>query len=145
MPEPVIPMSEEVAAKEADHLIATAFRDPAPVPPIGTTPPVPQPGRPPMSQKAVDDSVRMLSAGVASIPIGGMTSLVLYTLGQVDPASLAIGASAPVALVIAVSALLRRAKGVLPEEHHHHYEAPVDQRTVYSNTRGLVARTDNRQ
>jgi hypothetical protein len=98
-----------------------------------------------MSQKAVDDSVRMLSAGAASIPIGGMTSLVLYTLGQVDPTSLAIGAAAPVALVIAISSLLRRAKGVLPEEHHHHYTAPVDQRTVYSNTRGLLARTDNRQ
>jgi len=146
MPEPATPMSEE-AAKEAARLIETAFRDDTPIPAVGPTPPVPQPGRPPMSQKATDASMVMLAAGVASVPIGGSVSLVLYTLGHVDPTALAIGAAAPVALILAIGGLLRRARGVLPEEHHHHYTGPVhqDQRTQTSNTRGLIARTNNQQ
>lgn len=146
MPEPATPMSEE-AAKEAARLIETAFRDDTPIPAVGPTPPVPQPGRPPMSQKATDASMVMLAAGVASVPIGGSVSLVLYTLGHVDPTALAIGAAAPVALILAIGGLLRRARGVLPEEHHHHYTGPVyqDQRTQTSSTRGLIARTNNQQ
>ncbi|MFD8199994.1 hypothetical protein [Streptomyces sp. NPDC059701] len=150
MPEPTAPMSEEVAEKEAARLISaayqpTSFRDPSPIPQYGTTPPVTQPGRPPMSQRATDISGVMLAGSVASVPLGGMTCLVLYTLDQVNPVSLAIGASAPVALVLAVAALLRRAKGVLPEEHHHHYTGPVDQRNVHSSTRGVWAKTTNQQ
>lgn len=60
---------------DAERLIAavneameppTTYRDPSPNPTIGTTPPVPQPGRPPMSQKATDASMLMLAAGAAS-------------------------------------------------------------------------------
>jgi hypothetical protein len=100
-----------------------------------------------MSQRATDASALMLSAGVASLPIGGSVSLVLYTLGHVDPTSLAIGAAAPVALVLAIGGLLRRAKSVLPEEHHHHYDGPVyqDQRNVHTSTRGVWAKTTNTQ
>jgi hypothetical protein len=100
-----------------------------------------------MSQKAVDVSSVMLAGSVASVPLGGMTCLVLYTLNQVDPVSLTIGASAPVALVLAISALLRRARGVLPDEHHHHYDGPVyqDQRNVHTRTSGVWAKTTNQQ
>lgn len=150
MPEPTAPLSEEVAEKEAQRLIhdayrPTAYRDPSPVPRYGTTPPVAQPGRPPMSQKATDISGVMLAGSVASVPVGGMTCLVLYTLNQVDPLSLTIGASAPVALVLAISVLLRRAKGVLPEEHHHHYEGPVyqDQRNVQNKNIGAWVKNTN--
>lgn len=129
---------------------ATTYRDPSPLPVIGTAPPVSQPGRPPMSQKATDASMLMLAAGAASLPIGGMTSLVLYTLGGVDPVALAIGATAPVALVIAVSALIRAAgRGMqgIGAEHHHHYHGPVSQKThtVSTQTRGLFAKTINKQ
>ncbi|MFF8954085.1 hypothetical protein ACF09I_35610 [Streptomyces sp. NPDC014940] len=114
---------------------------------IGTTPPVPQPGRPPMSQRATDASALMLSAGVASVPIGGMTALVVYALGQVDPTTLAIAAAAPAGLAVPILALCRfagRARQVVeaaPPVHHHHYAGPVDQRTVTSTARGLVARS----
>lgn len=128
---------------------ATAYRDPSPVPAIGTTPPIAQPGRPPMSQKATDASALMLAAGFASMPIGGATSLVLYTLGHVDPTALAIGAAAPVALVLAVGSLVRAAsrglQGVKVE--HNHFGGPVHQesRTVVTETRGLFAKTINKQ
>lgn len=152
MPEPVIPMSEEAATKEAHRLIAeaytpTSYRDDSPLPAYGITPPVPQPGIPPMSSKAVDDAVRMLSAGVASLPIGGMTALILHVLGTVDPAQLAIGAAAPTVLVLAVARLLRRFRDVIPPEIHHHYEGPVyqDQRNVQNKNIGAWVKTTNQQ
>lgn len=128
----------------------TAYRDSTPNPTIGAAEPVPQPGRPPMSQKATDASALMLAAGGASLPIGGATSLVLYTLGHVDPAALAIGAAAPVALVLAVGSLIRAASRGLQgigAEHHHHYNGPVSQkvRTTSTQTSGLFAKTINKQ
>ncbi|MFE2326119.1 hypothetical protein ACFXD5_19690 [Streptomyces sp. NPDC059385] len=152
-------MTTDADRDRAQHLIdavndalqtPTAYRDPSPIPTVGAAPPVPQPGRPPMSQKATDASMLMLAAGAASLPIGGMTSLVLYTLGSVDPAVLAIGAAAPVALVLAVGSLIRAAsrgvQGINPE-HHHHYAGPVSQQhhTVSTQTRGLFAKTINKQ
>lgn len=154
MPEPVIPMSEEAAKKEADRLIAeaytpTSFRDDT-LPDkstTGTASPVPQPGIPPMSSKAVDDAVRMLAAGAASLPIGGMTALILHVLGTVDPTQLAIGAAAPTVLVLAITRLLRCLRGALPEQHHHHYTGTVyqDQRTQNSRTSGVWAKNTNQQ
>ncbi|TLQ39003.1 hypothetical protein [Streptomyces marianii] len=144
----------DAQAAEARRLIAdayrptptvpTSYRDTSPVPAIGDTPPVPQPGRPPMSQRATDVSGVMLAAGAASLPIGGSVSLVLYTLGHVDPVSLAIGAGAPVAFVAAIAAALRRLQGV-HTEHHHHYSGTVvqDHSSVTTKTRGLIARTNN--
>jgi len=129
--------------------LPTSYRDNSPLPAYGPTPPVPQPGarRPPMSQRATDASALMLSAGVASLPIGGMTSLVLYTLGHTDPVSLAIGAGAPASLaipIIALSSLVKRAKRAAPDVHHHHYNAPVDQRTVNADARGVWAKNQVR-
>lgn len=136
------------AVEEA--MAPTTYRDPTPTPTFGPTPPVPQPGRPPMSQKATDASMVMLAAGAASLPIGGSIALVLHTLGHVDPAALAIGAAAPVALVLAVGALIRAAgRGMqgIGAEHHHHYNGPVSQQhnTVSTQTRGLIAKTINKQ
>ncbi|MFR9796611.1 hypothetical protein ACL02U_12005 [Streptomyces sp. MS06] len=143
-------MTDEEAAAAARDIIAdfaTSYRDHNPAPAYGSTPPVAQPGRPPMSQRATDTSVILLAGGAASIPVGGMTSLVLYTLGHVDPTALAIGAAAPVALILAVSSLLRRAKGVLPGEHHHHYNGPVhqDQRHVDVKNTGISVKNTNKQ
>ncbi|MGW3091594.1 hypothetical protein [Streptomyces sp. NPDC001108] len=127
----------------------TAYRDGAPLPAYGPTPPVAQPGRPPMSQRATDTSALMLSGSVAALSVGGATSLVLYTLGQVDPVTLAVGAAGPVALVLAVGSLLKsagRAKAAAHTEIHQHYTGPVRQETttVSSTTRGLIARTTNK-
>ncbi|MFB7953403.1 hypothetical protein [Streptomyces sp. NPDC056045] len=150
-----LPMTDAEAAAEAKRIInnayrPTAFHDTTPLPAYGPTPPVPQPGRPPMSQRATDASALMLSGSVAALSTGGATSLVLYTLGQVDPVTLAIGAAGPVALVLAAASLLRsaaRAKADAHTEHHHHYTGPVhqDQRTARTTTRGVWAKTTNQQ
>lgn len=139
----------EAILAELDDITATAYRDPSPLPPVGDTPPVPQPGRPPMSQRATDASALMLAAGISAIPLGAATSLVLYTLGNVDPTALAIGAAAPVAFIFAVGALIRTATRGLQGLHietHHHYNGPVQQQhhTVNTATRGLFAKTINK-
>ncbi|WP_030188136.1 hypothetical protein [Streptomyces violaceorubidus] len=129
----------------------TAFRDETPVPAIGNALPVPQPGRTPMSQRATDASVLILSAGAASIPLGGMTALIIYALGNADPVSLAVGAGAPITLavpILALTRLVRRAKETVqaaPPVIHQHYTGTVvqDQRTVNTTTRGMWASTRN--
>jgi hypothetical protein len=148
-----VPLSEADAAAEARRIIdaayqpaPTSYRDTSPVPPIGDTPPVLQPGRAPMSQRAADISGIMAAGGIASLPVGAATSLVLWTLGQVDPVNLAIGGAAPVALVLALGAVVRRLQGVRTHtEHHHHYTGPVTQHTttVNQDTRGVFAKTRN--
>jgi len=145
------PLTDAVISAAVDNAIDKARRhDTSPKAVIGTAPPVAQPGRPPMSQRATDASALMLSAGVASLPIGGMTSLVLYTLGHVDPVSLGIGACAPVVLVLAIGRLLGRAKQVVeaaPAVNHHHYEGDVyqDQRNVQSKNIGVWVKNANEQ
>lgn len=136
------------AAVEAIYHGPTAYRDDSTVPAIGTAPPVPQPGRPPMSQRAVDLNTTILSVGAASLPIGGMIALVLHELGTVDPAQLALGAAAPAALavpILAVARLIRRAGEAAPPVINNHYNAPVDQRTVHSKTGGLWVKNTNQQ
>ncbi|MCM1943685.1 hypothetical protein NC239_36460 [Streptomyces sp. G3] len=147
------PLNDDEAKARARQLIEeaykpTSYRDDSPVPAYGPTPPVPQPGRPPMSQRATDASGLMLAGSVASLSVGGATSLVLYTLGQVDPVTLAVGAAGPVALVLAVGSLIRsagRAKADAHTEHHHHYNGAVRQETtnVSSTTKGLFAKNRN--
>lgn len=153
------PLSADEADARARRLITEAYappyamptshRDETPLPAYGPTPPVAQPGRPPMSQKATDASALMLSGSVAALSVGGATSLVLYTLGQVDPVTLAIGAAGPVALVLAAGSLLKavgRAKAAAaPTEVHNHFNGPVRQETtsVSSTTRGLFAKNRN--
>ncbi|MFF8329207.1 hypothetical protein [Rhodococcus qingshengii] len=151
------PLSPTAAAAEAERLITEAYRpdptppapapaatfhrDTTPLPAYGTTPPVTQPGRPPMSQRATDISGVMLAGSVASVPVGGITCLVLWTLGTVDPVNLAIGGLTPVGVLLAAGALLSRLKGV-HTEHHHHYSGPVHQdlSTTTTNTaKGVLA------
>ncbi|MFJ2794627.1 MULTISPECIES: hypothetical protein [unclassified Streptomyces] len=148
-------MTDSEAAAEAARIITdayapTAHRDTTPLPAYGPTPPVAQPGRPPMSQRATDASALMLSGSVAALSVGGATSLVLYTLGQVDPVTLATGAAGPVALVLAAGSLLRslgRAKADAHTEHHHHYTGPVtqDHHTTHTTTLGMWAKTTNQE
>lgn len=140
-----IPLSEEVAKEHADRLIATAFRDDTPVPQYGTAPPVAQPGRPPMSSKAVDDTARMLGASVLIAVSGGSTTAVLWASGYANPTVVALVFGAPTALALAIGRVMKRAKEAAPDVHHHHYVGPVDQRTVHSRTRGVWAKTTNQQ
>ncbi|MFE0207007.1 hypothetical protein [Streptomyces sp. NPDC058985] len=139
------------AAKRPALPAPTRFRDETPVPAIGNALPIAQPGRTPMSQRATDASALILSAGVASIPLGGATALVIYVLGNADPVALAVGACAPIGLAVpifALTRLVRRAKEAVqaaPPVIHQHYSGTViqDQRTVNTTTRGVWAHTRN--
>ncbi|MFB6977704.1 hypothetical protein [Streptomyces scopuliridis] len=126
----------------------TAYRDDTPVPIVGSAPPVPQPGRPPMSQKATDASALMLSGGVATVLAGGGVSLVMVASGSADPVVCAIVFGAPAVLVLALSRLVKRAKSAveaMPPVEHHHYNGTVvqDQRSITTQTRGVIANTRN--
>jgi hypothetical protein len=154
MPEPTIPMSEEAAKDEAARLIAEAYtptsyrNDSLPATTtIGTAPPVPQPGRPPMSQGATDASVLMLAGGAATSMVGLTAAVVMYVSQYADPVVCGIVFGAPTAVVLALARLAKRAKGVLPEEHHHHYDGPVyqDQREQRTENRGVWVKTTNQQ
>ncbi|WP_407563329.1 hypothetical protein [Streptomyces sp. 184] len=123
------------AVEEAMATRPTAYRDDTPVPAVGSTPPVAQPGRPPMSQAATDASGLMIAAGVGSLGVGGALSMVLFASGYADPVVVALIGGAPVALVVALARLAKRAR---PEpEVHHHYAGPVvhDHREVTNNNR----------
>lgn len=127
----------------------TAYRDPTPTPTIGTAPPVPQPGRPPMSQRATDASSLMLAAGLATVPPGLIAIGLLVASGYADPVVIGMVCAAPAVIavpVLAVARLLRGAQGVGGDTHHH-YNGPVSQHseTVSTQTHGLFAKTINKQ
>ena len=148
-PEPANAQAQQLinAVNEALAEQATSYRDPAPIPTTGTAPPVPQPGRPPMSQSATDASALMLSGGVATVLVGGSVSLVMVASGHADPVVCAIIFGAPAALVLALSRLMKRAREVVeaaPPVFHQHYNGTVTNTTeVNSQTRGMFSRTRN--
>ncbi|MGW3321124.1 hypothetical protein [Streptomyces virginiae] len=149
-------MTADAERAEAERLIADAFevptsyRDATPLPAVGTTPPVPQPGRPPMSQKATDASALMLTAGLATVPPGLIAIGLLVASGYADPVVIGMICAAPAVIavpVLAAARLLRGAQGIGAETHHH-YNGPVSQKhnTVITSTqtRGLIAKTTNK-
>lgn len=144
-------IEEALAAAQPDQPTPTAFRDPRPVPAYGPTPPVPQPGRPPMSSKATDDSVRMISAGFLTLCAGGATAAVLHFSSEADPTVIGLMAAVPAGIaipILALSSLAKRAKQAAeaaPPVIHQHYSGTVhqDARTVNSSSRGVWATTRN--
>ncbi|MFI9194165.1 hypothetical protein ACIG0A_33305 [Streptomyces californicus] len=138
-----------------DHAtrIPTYHRDPAPLPETGPTPPVPQPGRPPMSQRAVDLNTTILTSSFLTLATGGAASAVLWASGHANETVIAwiCGGivAVPVALtlpVLALKGLVKNAKDVAqatPAPVHHHYNGnvTVDQRAIHSTTRGIIANT----
>ncbi|WP_432020634.1 hypothetical protein [Streptomyces sp. 1222.5] len=136
-------LSQEADA-EARRLIATAYRDDAPLPAHGSTPPVAQPGRPPMSQGATDSAL-MLS-GAAAVSMTGLTaSVLMYASQTANPVVCGLVFGAPTAFVLALARLTKGAKPA--PDVHQHYTGPVyqDQRNVYTTTRGVWAKTNNHQ
>ncbi|WP_406316969.1 hypothetical protein [Streptomyces sp. NBC_00118] len=141
-------LSEDEAVAEARRIITdayrpTAYRDDTPVPTHGTTPPVAQPGRPPMSQGATDASVLMLAGGTATAMVGGTAAVLMYVSQFADPVVCGLVFGAPTALVLALGRLAKKARPA--PDVHHHYEGPVyqDQRNVHSRTTGVWAKTNN--
>lgn len=139
------------AAVDAIYEQPTSFRDLTPVPAYGLNPPVAQPGRPPMSQRAVDLNTTILTSSVLTVALGSAATGVLWASGHADPTVVGIIVAAPAALavpVLALSRLVKRLKAVVeaaPSTTHHHYNGPVtvDARAVNSNTRGVWASTRN--
>lgn len=154
--EPTIPLSEEVAEETAKQLIAaayqpTSYRDHTPVPTVGTAPPVAQPGRPPMSQKATDISRMMIAGGVATVPPGLIAIGILVASRHADPTIIGMICAAPAALavpILAIARLIRRAGEAAPPEIHNHYDGATvyqDQRHLHTRTSGVWAKTTNTQ
>ena len=133
----------------------TFYRNNDPVPAFGPTPPAPPPGarRAPMSEKATDDSVRMISAGFLTLCTGCAASGILYFSGHANPTVIGMICAAPIALAVPIAFLSRLVKRVketveaAPPVINQHYNGPVtvikDQRTVNSTNRGIVATTRN--
>lgn len=142
-------------ASRPARTIPTSFRDHSPVPTIGTAPPVPQPGRAAMSEKAVDDTARMIGASVVIAVTGGSATAVLWASGHANPAVIAwvcgCAVAVPVVLavpVLAVKSLMKKAKEVVqaaPTTHNHHYTGNVyqDHRSVHAENKGVWVRNTN--
>lgn len=122
-------------ADEQTPRIPTFYKDPTETPKIGAMPPVAQPGRAPMSQKASDASGLILSVGVATPLVGGGIALVLWATGKANPTVIGWCVGGAVALVVAGTAFVRSLKATVeaapPEIHQHHY-GPVHQ--VYDHS-----------
>ncbi|MFF2502178.1 hypothetical protein ACFVTY_02095 [Streptomyces sp. NPDC058067] len=118
-----------------DALATTSYRDPSPTPLIGTTPPVAQQGRPPMSQGATDASVLMLAGGATTVMVGGTVAVLMYVSQFADPVVCGLVFGAPTTLVLALARLAKRAKPA--PEIHQHYDGPVyqDHRETTNNNR----------
>lgn len=128
--------------------VATFYKDMTPPPATGDTPPVPQAGRAAMSQKATDISGIVTAVGITSMPVSGGISLVMWTVGHVDPFVVGIVCVAPVAFLGALSRVFKRAKETVaaaPPMIHQHYAGDVhmDNSTHSIKTTGLNAQTKN--
>lgn len=143
------PDPQLVADVEAIYHGPTSFRDASKTPTLGPAAPIPQPGRPPMSQRATDVSRVMLAAGLATVPPGLVAIGLLIASDYADPAVIGMICAAPAVIavpILAVARLLRGAQGIGAESHHH-YNGPVHQQnsSVSTETRGLFAKTINKQ
>ena len=150
-PEALYDAHQLAAAVESIYQGPTSFRDTSPIPAIGTAPPVLQPGRPPMSPRAVDLNTTILTSTVfTAVASGGITGI-LWASGHADPSVVGCIVAAPAALAVPIFALSRLVKRVketveaAPPVIHQHYTGTViqDQRTVNTTTRGIVASTRN--
>ncbi|MDP5310418.1 hypothetical protein [Streptomyces poriferorum] len=124
-------------------------------PRIGTAPPVPQFGRPPMTQRAVDLNTTILTSSVLVAVVGGSATAVLWSSGHANPTVIAwicggvaaIPAAAAVP-ILALKGLMKSAKEVVevaPPTVHNHYNGPVtqDSRSITTSTHGVIANTRN--
>ncbi|MFE3678749.1 hypothetical protein [Streptomyces griseus] len=152
--QPVAGQPDTTIRRNADQLMAaineiqieqpTSYRDETPLPAVGPTPPVQQPGPPPMSQWAIDASGVLKAVSVASLPIGGA----LWIVGQVEPWALGIIFGSPAVAALAVARLVAKVKDAnqtgRPVVQNYYGTVHHDERTVTSTTRGVIAKTQNR-
>lgn len=152
--QPVAGQPDPAIRRNADQLMAaideiqieqaTSYRDTSPLPAVGPTPPVQQPGQLAMSQWAIDASGVLKGVGAVSIPIG----VAVWIVGQVEPLTLAIIFGSPAIAALALARLVAKVKDAnqnAPQPVTNHFHGPVhhDTRTVTSTTRGVIANTRN--
>ncbi|MYX14413.1 hypothetical protein GTY67_13505 [Streptomyces sp. SID8374] len=145
-PDPAVRRNADRLVAAVDEVLlarrATSHTDDRPLPAVGSTPPVAQPGIPPMSQWAVDASGVLKAVSVAAIPVGGA----LWVVGQVDPLTLAIILGSPAAVALAVARLVAKVKDAnqnTPQPVTNHYHGAVTQQAhiTTSTTKGIIANT----
>ncbi|MGW6578887.1 hypothetical protein ACWF76_05680 [Streptomyces globisporus] len=126
-----------------EEMAKTHHRDTTPLPAVGPTPPVPQPGQPPMSQWATDASGVLKAISVASLPVGGA----LWLVGQVDPLTLGIIFGSPAVAALAVARLVAKVKDANQATQtvvqNYYGNVHHDTRNVTSTTRGVIANNRN--
>lgn len=164
--QPINPAAQAFLAEVEDALAAaakpvlpvpTSFRnDTLPsTPTIGDAPPVPQPGRPPMSKAASDVSGVMIASSLPIFALGAAATGILWGSGQADPTVIAWICGSAVALpaaiavpVLALKGLMKSTKEVVqaaPPVVHQHYSGNVyqDHRKVENKNNGVWVRNTN--
>jgi hypothetical protein len=142
------PLTDAVIEAAVDDAIEKAkLHDINPQGVIGNTPAVAQPGRPPMSSKAQDDSVRMLCFGGMTLLTCGGIALVLVASERADPTAVGVFFGGLAVIALALARLLRRAKETVeaaPPEIHNHIAGNVyeDKRDVRTKTNAVWARNN---
>jgi hypothetical protein len=134
------PLTDAVIRAAVDNAIHEARRD-------GTAPAAQKPERPAMSQKATDDSVRMIAFGGMSLMVCAGGGIVMVASDFADPTVIGVSLGGLAALALAIGRILGRAKGVLPDEIHQTYTGTVyqDQRNVDSKNYGVWVKNTNEQ
>lgn len=138
------PLTQAIAEAAVEDVLRKSFRDDSPLPAVGSTPPVPQPGRPPMSQSATDTSMLMLSGGITTALVGCTAAVLMYVSQFADPVVCGLVFGAPTALVLALARLMKSGKTKPAPEIKIQGDVHVDQRTVRTSTRGVWAKTNNK-
>lgn len=159
MPEPTIPLSEEAAKDEAARLIYDAYKptavrieDPAipshkDGPRVGTTPPVPQPGIPPMSARTTEITRAVMYASFATVPPGLIAVAVMVASEHANPTVIGMICAAPAAIavpILALARLIRRAGEAAPTEINQTYTGNVHQETRITHTRAVWSKNINK-
>ncbi|NUS14098.1 MAG: hypothetical protein HOY69_22275 [Streptomyces sp.] len=159
MTEPRTPLSEEVAEQEARRLIRDAYQPTAvridnpdipsykDGPRVGSTPPVPQPGIPPMSARTTEITRAVMYASLATVPPGLIAIGIMVASQHANPTVIGMICAAPAAIavpILAVARLVRRAGEAAPTEIHQTYTGNVHQETRITHTRAVWAKTINR-
>lgn len=125
----------------------TAYRDTAPLPAYGPTPPVPQPDRRIVPAWAAGTAVAGIGVGATCVGLGcgiwlACKGFAAVTLTSVLFVTLPIAALAAVAT--AIGSAVRAVKATRTETHHH-YSGPVrlENNTITAPAYGLIARNRN--
>lgn len=116
-------------------------------PQIGTSPPVPQSGIPPMSARTTEITRAVMYASFATVPPGLIAVAVMVASEHANPTVIGMICAAPAAIavpILALARLIRRAGEAAPTEIHQTYTGNVHQDTRITHTRAVWSRTVNK-